>query len=145
MTDTRRRALICHDDPDMQRAVAVILDRTGHEVIGVCATAAEATTMAAARLDLEVVVLDLALCGAAGLRMVQRLRADSPRCDVVVLSPFVNLRQAALESGALGLVEPDDLRDLETCLHPFDASHTIGCPCCSRVRTRLPRLPRRFR
>lgn len=64
----------------------------------------------------RVVLLDLALAGVAGLRIIPALRAVAPDCDIVLLSSFGSLRTAAIQAGAYDLVDPCDLRQLEHCL-----------------------------
>lgn len=63
----------------------------------------------------DLIVLELALAGTAGLDVVPALLAAVPGTAVVVLSPFDALRDAASRVGAYDLVD-DDLSGLRRCV-----------------------------
>jgi ActR/RegA family two-component response regulator len=64
----------------------------------------------------DVAVVDLAVAGSAGVRIVPVLRAAVPGCEVVVVTPLSELDAAARELGALEVVRPHDLRPLTAAL-----------------------------
>ena len=108
-------ALICEGDLACRRAIRAILTRRGFTVMTTVDTAEE-LLRAAAGQQTSVILMELALAGRAGLRIIPALGAVAPGCAVVLLSPFSDLRRAAIEAGAYDLVDPRDLRDLERCL-----------------------------
>lgn len=117
VTGSLLRGLVCDDAPASRHAVEAILTRSGFEVVGSFGSVPE--TLLAAELSApDVIVLDLALAGDLGLRVIAALQAARPGCAVVVLSPFASLRGSTLEAGAYDFV-PDpglDLRELERCI-----------------------------
>lgn len=110
--DSPLRGLIVHDDPAMQRALGVIMERCGFQVSLVDGFATDAVRVAEV-LRPDAVVIDLALSGDLGLQMLPLFRRASPACMIVVLSPLTALRQRARELGGFGLVDPRDLRHVE--------------------------------
>lgn len=79
------------------------------------------------RLRPDLLVLELALTGARGLRIVPAVLDAAPGCQVVLLSTFDKLRAPALEAGAYDLVGRDDFRDLERCLRRLQAETGRHC------------------
>lgn len=109
------------------------MERNGISVVGVENSGTRA--IAAARSTLpDLVVMDLALSGALGLRLVGALLDAAPGAAVVVLSPFNTLRGAALFAGALELVSLRDLRRLAVCVHHVLAAHPDACECLLGLR-----------
>lgn len=127
MSVVRPLGMCCHDDPGTARAIRLILDRCGFEVVADTHTAAEAV-VAAAGVRPDVVVLDLDLAGTLGLGVVAALQAASPGSEVVVLSAFDTMRPAALAAGAHELVTTADLRDLERALSALARSRPGAAP-----------------
>jgi ActR/RegA family two-component response regulator len=70
----------------------------------------------AADLAPDVAVVDLAVAGSAGVRIVSVLRSALPGCEVVVVTPLPDLDAAAREAGAVEVVRPEDLRPLTAVL-----------------------------
>jgi ActR/RegA family two-component response regulator len=66
----------------------------------------------AADLAPDVAIVDLAVAGSAGVRIVSVLHSALPGCEVVVLSPLPELDAAARDAGACEVVRPNDLRPL---------------------------------
>jgi ActR/RegA family two-component response regulator len=69
-----------------------------------------------AELSVEAAVIDLALTGSLGVRIVPVLRAAAPGCGIIAISPLENIDLAVLEAGAVEVVHPDDLRPLTAAL-----------------------------
>jgi CheY-like chemotaxis protein len=64
----------------------------------------------------DVAVVDLALAGTVGVRLIHVLRTTSPATHVVAVSPLKEIDLHALEAGAVEVVSPSDLRPLVTLL-----------------------------
>lgn len=130
-------AVICEDDTLAATALVDTLNGLyGFEVVALV-TSGDDVVAATARTQPNVVVVDLALAGEAGLRIVAALREAAPGCAVVVLvaSPFGRLRASAEDAGAMALVEMDDLRPLRRCLEQVHLrSHAENCPSCPAAR-----------
>lgn len=120
------RALVCADEPGLLHAVRVMLEQNGVEVVATVGTG-DQVVFAARATDPDLVILDLALSGALGLRLVRALREAVPDAAVVVLSPFESLRGAAVRSGALELVGLRDLRRLGVVVNHVLGVHCEGC------------------
>jgi two-component system KDP operon response regulator KdpE len=91
--------LVCDPDPQMQRALRVILGGVGHKVLS-AATGKEALEFAAREQPLAV-ILELALPDLGGIELCQRLR-DRGQMPILVLSAIDNeaAKIKALQSGA---------------------------------------------
>ncbi len=127
------RGLVCADEPGVVHAVRVMLEQSGVEVAATVATG-DQVVFAARATDPDLIILDLALSGALGLRIVGTLRAAVPDAAVVVLSPFESLRRSAAGAGALDLVSLRDLRRIRVCLHHVLAAHPETCDCVLGLR-----------
>lgn len=80
------RVLVCDDIETMLIALRAVLDqRDGIEVVGEARNGIEAVELAA-RLQPDVVLLDLTMPGKDGLQALPELRAASPQTRVVILS-----------------------------------------------------------
>lgn len=66
--------------------------------------------------DADAVVLDLAMAGRSGLRLIAAVRALAPRCRIVVISELRAIDLASIEAGAAAVVDPADLRALTAAL-----------------------------
>jgi DNA-binding NarL/FixJ family response regulator len=75
-----------------------------------------------AELDVDVAVVDLSLAGSIGVRLIEVLRTADPACEVIALSPLEEIDLAALEAGALEVVQPSDLRPLTAALERLVAA-----------------------
>ena len=98
-------------DASSRRAAAVIVERSGVEVVDVADGDSDIVDHVRL-LRPDVIVLELALAGTCGLGIVPVLLAAVPGSAIVLLSPFGGLRDAALRAGAYDLVDGDDLREL---------------------------------
>jgi DNA-binding NarL/FixJ family response regulator len=97
------RVLIVDDHPLTREALASLLRAHGFDVPGVAADGAEAITEAA-RLQPDLVLLDLSMPGMDGLSALPRLREAAPECEVVVLTASGTEQNllAAIRAGAAG-------------------------------------------
>lgn len=128
----RLRAVVCGVDA----AVVRLLYVCGFDLVASFELVAAASA-AVEEAHPDVVVVDVATCGVVGLPAISGLREASPVSAVIVLSPFEQLRAAALEAGALAMVTNDDLRPLLLCLEGIrQAAHGgLACPCCAGATT----------
>jgi len=134
VTTSPLRAVICEDDQVVREAlIDTINGLYGVEIRATLTTGAE-TVAAAAGARPDLVVVDLALTGTWGLRIVPRLIEVAPNAMVVALvpAPFGSLRGEAEAAGAAALVELSDLRPLRRCLERLHttAHADLHCPCC---------------
>lgn len=93
------RVLVCDDEPQILRALKVILREAGHEVIE-AATMEEALDRAAVRPP-EAAIVDLVLPDGDGVELCRRLREWS-QLPIIVLSAVdeEDMKVRALEAGA---------------------------------------------
>jgi len=108
-----RRVLICEDSPAYATALSRFLERDAEiEVVGVASTGEQAI-VEVARLEPNLLTLDMQLPGIDGLEVVKRLMGSHP-LPIVVLSSKVargSERAAeALAAGALEILAKDMLR-----------------------------------
>jgi two-component system KDP operon response regulator KdpE len=99
VTESRRRVLACDDEPQILRALRVVLRDAGFEVLP-ASTAKEALDLAAVRAP-DAAIIDLVLPDGDGVEVTRSLRAWSPM-PIVVLSVLGEEEQKvrALEAGA---------------------------------------------
>ncbi|WP_052664238.1 response regulator [Nitriliruptor alkaliphilus] len=104
----------------------------GHDALGLAALAKAAAAagyevsavvdrwvellVAVVEEDPDAVVLELAMAGRSGLRLISALHALAPRCRIVVLSDLRAIDLPALEAGASAVVDSADLRPLTAAL-----------------------------
>jgi DNA-binding NarL/FixJ family response regulator len=77
--------LIVDDHPLTREALSGLLVQNGFDVVG-SASDGEGALEAAARLQPELVLLDLSMPGLSGLEALPRIREAAPGCEVVVLT-----------------------------------------------------------
>src|SRR6195256_5679332 len=97
------RILLVDDHPLTRSALAGLLTQHGFDVVGEASDGEEAIE-AAARLEPDLILLDLSMPGLDGLSALPRLREAAPKCEVVVLTASgteENLLQA-IRAGAAG-------------------------------------------
>jgi DNA-binding response OmpR family regulator len=96
-----------------------VLERTvsdaGFEVVAKVHHWSEAVERVA-DLGVDVAIVDLALTGTVGVRVVSVLRSAAPTSEVIVLSPLRDVDLASLDAGATEVVYPTDLRPLTAAL-----------------------------
>src|ERR687897_3258452 len=97
------RLLIVDDHPLTRDALAALLTQGGFDVVGEAADGDEAIALAA-RLQPDLVLLDLSMPGLDGLSALPRLRAAAPGCEVVVLTASGTEENllSAIRAGAAG-------------------------------------------
>jgi DNA-binding NarL/FixJ family response regulator len=97
------RVLIVDDHPLTRDALASLLAQGGFEVVGEAGDGAEAIELAA-RLQPELVLLDLSMPGLDGLSALPRVRTAAPGCEVVVLTASGTDKNllSAIRAGAAG-------------------------------------------
>src|SRR5438128_10317495 len=97
------RILIVDDHPLTREALSSLIGAHGLDVIGCASDGAEAIAEAA-RLQPDLVLLDLSMPGLDGLSALPRLREAAPSCEVVVLtaSGMEENLLAAIRAGAAG-------------------------------------------
>jgi DNA-binding NarL/FixJ family response regulator len=95
--------LIVDDHPLTRDALATLLRAHGLDVVG-CASDGEEAIGEAARLDPDLVLLDLSMPGMDGLTALPKLRHAAPNCEVVVLTASGTEENllAAIRGGAAG-------------------------------------------
>jgi DNA-binding NarL/FixJ family response regulator len=99
------RVLIVDDHQRFRRTARRRLEADGWEVVGEAGDAAGALR-AVARLDADVVLLDVGLPDASGLDVARDLCARDPEMAIVVISTHdsEDYRELALASGARGFL-----------------------------------------
>src|SRR3989442_11902828 len=97
------RILIVDDHPLTREALSSLLGAHGLDVIGCASDGAEAIAEAA-RLQPDLVLLDLSMPGVDGLTALPRLREAAPDCEVVVLTASGTEENllSAIRAGAAG-------------------------------------------
>ena len=97
------RILIVDDHPLTREALSSLLGAHGLDVIGCASDGAEAI-VEAARLQPDLVLLDLSMPGIDGLTALPRLREAAPDCEVVVLTASGTEENllSAIRAGAAG-------------------------------------------
>ena len=97
------RILVVDDHPLTRDALGSLLAQGGFDVVGEAADGAEALELAA-KLQPDLVLLDLSMPGLDGLAALPRLRAAAPGCEVVVLTASGTEENllAAIRAGAAG-------------------------------------------
>jgi DNA-binding NarL/FixJ family response regulator len=97
------RILIVDDHPLTREALSSLLKAHGLVVLGCASDGAEAISEAA-RLQPDLVLLDLSMPGLDGLTALPRLREAAPDCEVVVLTASGTEENllAAIRAGAAG-------------------------------------------
>lgn len=125
----RPRILLAEDDDEMRRALAEVLRRARYDVVeaehGVrVLDYIAASLIAGSGLDVDLVISDVRMPGADGLRLLSALRSHCQGMPVVLITAFGNAethREAALR-GALAVIDK-----------PFDFAALL-----SLVRSVLP-------
>lgn len=112
---SRGRAVVCVSEDGSLSQVLRALEDSGFEVLAAVDRGLHLLPPVA-DFGPDVVVLDVALVGTLGLRLIGMVRHLAPDAAVVVLTPLHTLHVAALEAGAYAVVPADDLRTLTATL-----------------------------
>jgi CheY-like chemotaxis protein len=111
----RTVALLCDDVTVSCEVLASTVVSAGLEVVDELRSW-PALVERVAEGDVDAVIVDLAMTGTVGARLVQVLRAAAPWCEVIVVAPIAELDLTALEAGVAAVVFPTDLRPLSSVL-----------------------------
>jgi DNA-binding NtrC family response regulator len=112
------RLLLVDDDDDLRQTVAARLRRQGLIVLEADSGAEALARAAQARCD--VAVIDLQMPGMNGLELLERLKAQQPDLEVLLLTAFSSVETAvqAMKRGAYDyLAKPFPLAELEVRVH----------------------------
>jgi NarL family two-component system response regulator LiaR len=100
------RVLIVDDHDMLRKGIATMLCAAPDlELVGEASSGSEAIELCA-RLNPDVVIIDLVMPGMDGVTAIRHIHSDQPHIRIVVLSSFAehNLIKSALEAGALGYI-----------------------------------------
>jgi DNA-binding NtrC family response regulator len=107
------RILVVDDERGLREALADKLRHAGYHVE--VADSAESALACIAAVDPQVVLTDLRMPGLSGLDLTERIRADRPETDVVVMTGHEDMESAvgAMKAGAVDyLVKPVRLEEV---------------------------------
>jgi DNA-binding NtrC family response regulator len=132
--------LVIDDDATVRETLVDFFEALGHTARG-AGTATEGRQLAAEHAP-DVVLLDLKLPDADGIRALEALRADDPELAVIMLTGFADVRTAvrAMQHGAADLLEkPVDLNALAAAVtRAAEKGRLLQEVQVLRHRTRLP-------
>lgn len=140
VTARKPLALICED---VAVVAAALVDTAnalfGFDVAAPVGSGAQAVELSS-RIAPDLVVIDVALLGERGLGTISALLEAVPGCAVVVVAqaPFASLRAAAIDAGAMALVELSDLRQLRAHLRQVSAAVKDPLACPTRTPVGAP-------
>lgn len=121
-TAARCVVLVEHDAPELAALVRAV-GAAGFAVSALVDRWVE-LLVAVVEGDPDAVVLDIAMAGRSGLRLIAALHALAPRCRIVVLSELRAIDLSVIEAGAAAVVDPADLRPLTTALQRPEGAAT---------------------
>ena len=99
------RILLADDEPSIAVTLADALEDAGHEVI--CVATTEAALEALEQHDPDVVLTDIRMPGAGGMRVLERSMELDPARTVIVMTGYATVEQAveAMRLGAMNYVQ----------------------------------------
>lgn len=106
-------AAIVDDDPEQRRLLRQFLEEAGYQVVE--GDDGETALVLAGKYPLDVILLDVRMPRMDGLTALHSLRRDFPQLPVVLLTAFIDVRDAvdAIKAGARDYLEkPVDLDEL---------------------------------
>lgn len=115
--------LLCGDGTVSRAALERAVADAGFEVAAVVSRWMAAVEWAV-QFPVDAVVVDLALAGKLGVRLVATLRAAAPTTPVIVVTPLSAIDLVSIEAGAVEVVDPSDLRPLVHALLRIGAERT---------------------
>ncbi len=126
-------AVVCIPEDGPRSQIAGVLEDTGFEVLAEVDRGIDCLP-AVAEFTPDVVVLDVALLGTLGLRLLEVIKTLEPQVAIVALVPLQDFGVAVVEAGAHA-VPVDDLRPLRELLSQL----AVHPP--SQVGTRRTKAP----
>ncbi|MBL8755060.1 MAG: response regulator [Planctomycetes bacterium] len=100
----RRRILLVEDEPDVRRAIRMLLESWGCAVVGEAGNGGDAVRLLAETgLAVDVVVSDVRMPGLTGLDLVHALRAMRPGLPIVFVSGHTSSASLVAELAPLGI------------------------------------------
>ncbi len=135
MTNIPSCIAVVDDEPAQRELLAAALRSSGYEV-ALCADGNEALE-AASRCNL--MLLDVRMPGMSGLEVLERVKAERPELPVILLTAFIDVRDAvvAIKSGALDYLEkPVDIDELVTAVEDILGYENKGA--LEKARLDLP-------
>jgi two-component system, NarL family, response regulator DevR len=118
----RKRVLIAEDSDDLRHVLAKVIDcEPDLRCVGAVAVP-EQLLSAVAKLQPDVLVLDLVLEGGTSMHMIQRLRAAHPDLRIVLYSGYVGsvvLGEARKRGAAACVAKSDDYDNLMDAIRGF--------------------------
>jgi DNA-binding NarL/FixJ family response regulator len=135
------RVLVADDHMLVRTGIRHVLEsEAGFEVVGEAATGAEAVALAA-KLQPDVVVLDISMPGESGLQVAARLRGTEPEPRVLILSMHDNAEYVmeSVRAGAHGyLLKDTAATELRSAIHTVCRGESyFSPPIASRLREAL--------
>jgi len=116
--ETSLRVLLAEDDPTLRRLLALILRRSGHEVVEAhdapeLLEAIAGTLVAPRAPAFDLIVCEQALPGMPGLSVLAGLRARDPATGFVLLAESPDVQRRARALGAVALAAPFNVKMFE--------------------------------
>ena len=142
--DTPLRLLVVDDHEVVRQGLVALLDRrTGFHVVGEAGTVAEAIAEAA-RLEPDIVVMDVRLPDGSGVEACREIRAERPATKVIMLTSYPDEEAvlSAIVAGASGyLLKQIRGRDLVAGLEAVGRGESLLDPAVTeRVLERVRRI-----
>jgi DNA-binding NarL/FixJ family response regulator len=109
------RLFLCDDNPEYRKLARLVLESSGHEIVGEAGDGQAAIDTAAAT-EPDVVLLDLNMPALNGFDALPELRRRLPAAKVFILTTgqAPHERQLAMEAGAHGfIVKPERVFSLD--------------------------------
>ena len=116
-----RRAVVCASADGAEPAIAWMLGHAAFEILATVDRGIEILP-AVAEYTPDVVVIDAALTGSLGWRLLRMVAMLAPEACIIVVSDLAGLDLAAVEAGAHAVVAADDIGSLRDVLRELTAS-----------------------
>ena len=99
MPTPKSSVLVVDDQPEVRKALRMVLEKTGGYAVAEAAEGEEAVTLARESPP-DVVLLDISMPGTNGIAAIPRLLEVSPTTKIVVLSSHYGMDKEVLAMGA---------------------------------------------